>query len=429
MPGSRRNFIRQMSAFTAGGIAFPLFASAEFDSFRDKLSSFKHADFTEAALDEDFWFYIQQAYISSPNFVNLNNGGVCPQPRVVQESFAHYNRLANEAPAYYMFHDFVQKRVAVREKLAALAGCSSDEINICRNTTEALETVLFGLDFKKGDEVITTNQDYPTVMAGLEQRSRRDGIKIVKISLPVPAEDKQEVVNRFEKAITPKTKMIVVSHIVFMTGQILPVREICDMAHRHGLEVMVDGAHSFAHLNFKISDLNCDYFGTSLHKWLSAPFGCGMLYIKKEKISKVWSLFGSPEDQQDKMSKFDHLGTRSFPAELAISDAIDFHNGIGIKRKEARLRYLKNYWANAVSDSKKVIFNTSLKEEFSCALCNFDIDGKDPNEVYQILFKDHKLFTTTIFHDEFRGIRITPHVYTSIDNLDRLINAIKKIVA
>lgn len=410
-------------------MSVPFFSSTQYNRTLNKLADFHHSDITEAVKDEDFWFYIQQAYLPTSGFVNLNNGGVCPQPKVVQDAMYHYNHLANEAPAYYMFHEFQEKRKVVRKRLAELAGCSDEEINICRNTTEALETVIFGLELKKGDEIVTTNQDYPTVMAGLEQRSRRDGIKIKKISIPVPAEDKGEVVNIFRQAIGPKTKIIVVSHVVYMTGQIMPVREICDMAHENGVEVIVDGAHSFAQLDFKIPDLHCDYFGTSLHKWLNAPFGCGMLYIKKENIGKVWSLFGSPAEQENQMAKFDHLGTRSFPAELAINAAIDFHNGIGVRRKEARLRYLKNYWAEAIKNIPGVKLNTSLKDDFSCALAVFNIEGMPLDDIYKILFNKHKLFTTPIYHDEFVGIRVSPNIYNTLENLDRLVEAVKEMAA
>jgi len=418
-----------MSTITLGGLTATLFSSSDLMKIKQRLSSYDHFSPQQIAEDEDFWFVIQQAYTPTSLFINLNNGGVCPQPKVVQESFMHYYKLANQAPAYYMFGEFTRQRESIKKKLATLSGCPYEEISLTRNATEALETVLMGLELKAGDEIITTNQDYPTVMAGMMQRERRDGIKIVKISIPTPAEDSAEVVQRFKAAITPKTKLIVVSHIVYLTGQILPIREICDMAHTSGLEVIVDGAHSFAQLDFKIADLNCDYFGTSLHKWLNAPFGCGMLWMKKEHITKVWSLFGSPDDQKDKMSKFEHLGTRNFPAELAINEAIDFHNGIGIQRKEARLRYLKSYWANAVVGLPKLKFNTSLKEGFSCSLCNFHIEGMTAEAMHKTLMDEHKIFTTMIKHEEFEGVRVTPHLYTKLSDLDRLVEAIQKMVA
>jgi len=429
MPSSRRDFLNTMSTITLGGLTATLFSSSDLMKIKQRLSSYDHFSPQQIAEDEDFWFVIQQAYTPTSLFINLNNGGVCPQPKVVQESFMHYYKLANQAPAYYMFGEFTRQRESIKKKLATLSGCPYEEISLTRNATEALETVLMGLELKAGDEIITTNQDYPTVMAGMMQRERRDGIKIVKISIPTPAEDSAEVVQRFKAAITPKTKLIVVSHIVYLTGQILPIREICDMAHTSGLEVIVDGAHSFAQLDFKIADLNCDYFGTSLHKWLNAPFGCGMLWMKKEHITKVWSLFGSPDDQKDKMSKFEHLGTRNFPAELAINEAIDFHNGIGIQRKEARLRYLKSYWANAVVGLPKLKFNTSLKEGFSCSLCNFHIEGMTAEAMHKTLMDEHKIFTTMIKHEEFEGVRVTPHLYTKLSDLDRLVEAIQKMVA
>jgi len=429
MPSSRRDFLNTMSTITLGGLTATLFSSSDLMKIKQRLSSYDHFSPQQIAEDEDFWFVIQQAYTPTSLFINLNNGGVCPQPKVVQESFMHYYKLANQAPAYYMFGEFTRQRESIKKKLATLSGCPYEEISLTRNATEALETVLMGLELKAGDEIITTNQDYPTVMAGMMQRERRDRIKIVKISIPTPAEDSAEVVQRFKAAITPKTKLIVVSHIVYLTGQILPIREICDMAHTSGLEVIVDGAHSFAQLDFKIADLNCDYFGTSLHKWLNAPFGCGMLWMKKEHITKVWSLFGSPDDQKDKMSKFEHLGTRNFPAELAINEAIDFHNGIGIQRKEARLRYLKSYWANAVVGLPKLKFNTSLKEGFSCSLCNFHIEGMTAEAMHKTLMDEHKIFTTMIKHEEFEGVRVTPHLYTKLSDLDRLVEAIQKMVA
>jgi selenocysteine lyase/cysteine desulfurase len=422
MTKTRREFISAMSAITLAGVSASLFSSPDIFKMREKLLPFGEA--ADVAADDDFWEIIREAYTPTTRFINLNNGGVCPQPKVVQDSFMHYYKLANEAPAYYMFGEFTMQRETVKERLATLAGCSKDEISLTRNATEALETVILGLELSPGDEIITTNQDYPTVMAGLGQRERRDGVKVVRISIPTPAEDKEEVVKRFKNAITAKTRLVVFSHINYTTGQIMPVREICDMAHLHGLEAVVDGAHSFAQLDFKISDLNCDYFGTSLHKWLNAPFGCGMLYVKKDKIKKVWSLFGSPEDQADKMIKFEHLGTRSFPAELAISEAIDFHNSIGIQRKEARLRYLKDYWANAVSRLPRIKFNTSLKKEFSCGLCHFSIAGMKAEDLHRILFNEHNIYTTMLKHDEFEGVRITPHVYNKTSELDKLIRAI-----
>ena len=289
---SRRNFLKT-SAFGMAGVSLPLFHSAANNDLSAMLNSFAQKTSTAIAEDEDFWFQVQQAYDASTDLINLNNGGVSPTPRVVLKAFEHYNRLANQLPAFYLFRDFKEKRAAVKKQLADLAGCSHEEIALCRNATEALETCIFGLNLKIGEEILTTTQDYPSMLTSLEQRTRRDGITLTKLPIPVPAEDEEEIVSIFEKAITKKTRAILVCHVINLTGQIMPIAKISDMAHQHGVEVICDGAHSFAHFDFKIPDLQCDYYGTSLHKWLGAPLGCGMLWVKKEKIKKLWPLCAS----------------------------------------------------------------------------------------------------------------------------------------
>ncbi|MCH8330019.1 MAG: aminotransferase class V-fold PLP-dependent enzyme, partial [Bacteroidetes bacterium] len=392
MAENRRQFLKYIGGVTAGAAIVPLFTPLCADKVKAASLSIEHLSPDQAAMDEDFWFEVQQAYTSSPGVINLNNGGVSPQPVVVQDAIDRYTRISNEGPAYYMWHVLGKGRENVRNRLGDLAGCSPDELAICRNATEALETVIYGLDLKKGDEVLTTNQDYPNMLNALRQRERRDGIKINYISLPVPTDNPDDIAPLFEKAITPKTKVILMCHIINLTGQILPVKKVSEIAHAKGIEVIADGAHSFAHLNFSIPDLGCDYFGTSLHKWLSAPFGSGMLYVKKEKIEKLWPLFGPPEDfDMTDIRKFEHLGTRSFPTELAIGHAINFHNGVGSDRKEARLRYLKNYWAERVLEMPGVKLNTSLEAVASCAIGNMTVEGKDSADLQRSLMNDHKI--------------------------------------
>ena len=345
----------------------------------------------------------------------------------MQDALDRYNRIANEGPAYYMWRVLGDARENVRRQLAELAGVSQEEIAINRNSSEGLETILFGLNLKEGDEILTTTQDYPNMMSALHQRELREKIKVVKIKIPVPSEDPQEIVKRFREAITPNTKAILMCHVINLTGQILPVRAVSDMAREKNIEVVCDGAHAFAHLDFKIPDLHCDYYATSLHKWLSAPFGSGMLWVKKEKIKNLWTLLAHPDPQSEDIRKFETLGTRSFPIELAIGTAINFHNGIGAKRKEERLRYLKNYWAEKVAKFPKVSLNTSLKKEFSGALCNFTIEGWEPGKLTDKLFADYKIVATPIAHDEFKGVRVTPSVYTTMNDLNYFISAVEKI--
>lgn len=425
MPG-RRKFLKTLGSLTGASLALP-YASLHASTLQEQLAAYADVSAQALAQDEDFWFLIKQAYTSSPNMVNVNNGGVSPQPKVVQEAQDHYNRLSNESPGYYMWRILGRMREAVRGKLADLGGCSPEEISLQLNATQALETAIFGMDLQAGDEVVTTDQDYPTSLSGLRQREMREGIRVNKISIPVPLTDPSEVVRRFEAALTPRTRAILVCQIINLTGQILPVKEICTMARQRGIKTIVDGAHGFANLEFNIPDLGCDFYGTSLHKWLSAPFGTGMLYVRQEEISQLWPIFGAIEGEESDIRKFEHLGTRSFPAELAISHAIDFHNGIGTARKRARLLYLRDYWIDAVRELPRFQLNTALNPEWSCGIANFGLEGMDAIVLGNQLLNDHQIYNTVTRHDDVKGVRISPHVYTSLKDLDRMIDAIRTI--
>jgi selenocysteine lyase/cysteine desulfurase len=383
----------------------------------------------ELAADEDYWSVIQQAYTVNPNMVNLNNGGVSPSPRVVQEAVERFNKLSNEAPSYYMWRILDQGREPVRYKLATLAGCSPNEIAINRNATEALNTVIFGYPFKAGDEVIGTKQDYPNMIQAYRQRALRDGIVYTQLSFDFPIEDDNTIVAAFEKAITPRTKLIHITHIINWVGQIMPVKKIASMAHARGIEVIVDGAHSFGLLDFKISDLECDYFGTSLHKFLSAPIGSGMLWIHANKIEKIWPLLCNDKPLSNDIRKFETLGTRSFPIEQGIGEAVNFHMAIGSKRKEERVRYLKNYWATKAAQIPGVKIHTSLKDKYACGICGVTIDGMTPAALDSALYTGYKIHTVGIVWENISCVRITPHVYTRLDDLDKLISALTEIAA
>ncbi len=383
----------------------------------------------DCATEEDFWYYVQQAYTVSATVTNLNNGGVSPQPKVVQDAVERYNRLSNEAPSYYMWRVLDMGREPLREKLADLAACSAEEIAINRNSTEALETVIFGLPLQKGDEVVLTKQDYPSMINAWKQREVRDGIVLKWLNFDFPIEDNDLIANAFVNAFTSKTKVVHITHIINWNGQILPAQKIAKAAHERGIEVLVDAAHSFAHLDYKIPDLDCDYFGTSLHKWLCAPFGSGMLYVKKEKIEKLFPLLAGPEPDSDDIRKFEHLGTRSFAIEQAIANAVDFHQMIGSERKQKRLHYLKSYWTKAVNDISGVSFGTSLNPEFSCAIALLQVQNKTPQEVGQFLFRNYKIHTVPINWENIHGLRITPNVYTTTKDLDRLVKAIREVAS
>lgn len=425
----RRSFVKQVGgiagAMTLTGFLNPIFAE-ELKRASEKIANLSP---TEAASNEDFWSWVQESYTVSPNIINLNNGGVSPQPIVVQNALEKYTRMCNEGPSYYMWKILDQGREPLRMKLADLSGCSAEEIAINRNSTEALNTVIFGLNLKAGDEVVLTNYDYPSMVNAWKQREKRDGIKLNIITLELPSENEADIVKRFENAFTPKTKVVHITHMINWNGQILPAKAIAKVAHERGIEVLVDGAHTFAHMDYKITDLDCDYYGTSLHKWLCAPFGSGMLYIKKDKIKNIWPLLSNEKPESEDIRKFETLGTRSFPSEMAIGYAINFHNIIGAKRKEERLRYLKNYWVEKVMNIPKVKLNTSLKPQFSCALFNFSIEGLKPAEIESKLFDKYKITTVAIDRDDMKGVRVTPQVYTTLKDLDRLVKAIEEIAA
>jgi selenocysteine lyase/cysteine desulfurase len=320
-----------------------------------------------------------------------------------------------------------QGREALREKLADLAGCSAEEIAINRNATEGLNTVIFGLNLKAGDEVVLTKQDYPNMLNAWKQREKRDGVKLVYLDLDLPSENDDAIAQQFIKAFTPRTRVVHITHLVNWVGQVLPVRKIADEAHKRGIEVIADGAHSFALFDFKIPDLGCDYYATSLHKWLSAPFGSGMLYIRQPKIRNVWALLSNNEPDGPDIRKFESLGTRSFASEMAIGTAIDFHHSIGTARKFARAHYLKNYWAERVRELPGVKIHTSLKPEFAGAVALFSIDGMKPGEIESQLLSKYKIHTSPIDWENIHGVRVTPHVYHTPKDLDRLVAAITAI--
>jgi isopenicillin-N epimerase len=378
-----------------------------------------HLSAEEAARDEDFWFDIQQAFSVTRGIVNLNNGGVSPSPRVVTEALVRYLWQQEDATAYTMWEILEPQSETIRTGLAEAFGCDREEIALTRNTSDSLEAVLFGLDLRAGDEVLTTTQDYPRMLTTLRQRGRREGVVLKTVKIPVPPKDPSEITAAYEAAFTPRTRVVLVSHMINLTGQITPVRDICELARRRGAEAVVDGAHSFAQFRFKRDDLACDYFGTSLHKWLHAPKGTGMLYVRRDKIKNVWPLFAAEKAQDADIRKFEETGTRSAAQRLAVGEALLFHQGVGPERKEARLRLLARHWMNQLKGEAGVRFNTSFDDRQSCALANVHIEGTDPAALCGHLMARHKIYATPIVHDEFKGVRVTPSVYTTLKELDR----------
>jgi len=417
---SRRRFLGALgipvAAATAGaalnleGVAHALGALRE--------RSREHATPEEAAGDEDFWFEVGQAFTVDRSLVNLNNGGVSPSPAWVQEAMKRHLDYSNTAPPYSMWKILEPQREAVRERLGREFGCDPEEVALTRNASEGLQICQFGFDLRPGDEVLTTNQDYPRMITTFLQRERREGIVLRQFSIPIPAEDPDEIVSLFERNITPKTKLILVCHMINITGQILPVRAVVEMARSKGIPVIVDGAHALAHFDFKISELNCDYYATSLHKWLFAPHGTGLLYVRKDKIRELWPLMAATEKMDEDIRKFEEIGTHPAANYLAIAEALSFHQGIGGKRKQARLVYLRDFWAKRLLEHRRVRLHTSLKPGFACGIATVEIEGVEPGALDAWLWEKHRILATPIVHQEFRGIRVSPSVYTTLQELE-----------
>ena len=424
---SRRNFLKNAAYSASMGMLIPWQSKKHEKYSIDFFNEYKDVDAMTLASDEDFWSYIQQAYTVNANMINLNNGGVAPAPKSVQDAVERYGRLSNEAPSYYMWRILDQGREPLRKKLADLAGVSSEEVALHRNATEALENIIFGLQLQAGDEVILCKQDYPNMINSWKQREKRDGIRLVWLDLKLPSEDNAAIVKKYTDAITTKTKIIHLTHIINWMGQIMPAKEIATEAHKRNIEVVLDGAHSFGHIKYNVSELGSDYFGTSLHKWISAPIGTGFMYVKKDKIKRLYPLFGAGEPESDDIRKFENMGTRPFHIEQATGQAIQFHQMIGSERKQKRLHYLKNYWAERAMQIPGVTIGTSLKPEFGCAIGLLQIQGKTPAQVDSYLFDKHKIHTVGIVWENISGVRITPNTYTLPSDLDILVDGIAKL--
>jgi len=389
--------------------------------------SVAHLSPEEAASDEDYWAIIQNSFSVTRGIINLNNGGVSPSPRIVTEALVRYIWEQEDATAYTMWQILEPQCEAIRTGLAELFGCDREEIAITRNASESLESLLMGMDLKSGDEILTTTQDYPRMLTTLRQREKREGLRLKLIQIPIPPKNLAEITAAFEKGITDRTRLVLMSHVINITGQITPVKAVCELARAKGIETIVDGAHSFAQFDFKQRDLGCDYFGTSLHKWLYAPKGTGMLYVKRDKIEKLWPLMAAESKQATDIRKFEEIGTHSAAPKLAIGEALLFHHGIGAKRKEARLRYLSRYWMDRLKNVPNVRFNTSFDPSQMCAIANVHIEGTNPEAVVKYLFDKHRIFAVPIMHPEFQGIRITPNVYTTLNELDRFCDQMEQI--
>ncbi|HEY6065256.1 MAG TPA: aminotransferase class V-fold PLP-dependent enzyme [Thermoanaerobaculia bacterium] len=418
MPLSRRAFLSG-AAGAASVAALPSFRADAMPRVREAARAVAGAPADSVASDESYWSHIQHAFDVDRTIVNLNNGGCSPAPAHVLDAMIQDLRFSNEIPVYHMWTVLEPRIESVRRELAREFGCDPEEMAITRNASESLETLIFGLDLAPGDEVVVTNQNYGRMLTSWDQRARRDRIVVKAISFPVPPPSAADVVRRFREAITPRTKVIEITHITNLTGQILPVRDVVRMARERGIEVFVDGAHAFAQFPFRRDDLECDYYGTSLHKWLLAPIGSGFLYVRRDKQKKIWPLMAAPAKMDGDVRKYEEIGTHPAANHNAIAAALAFHREIGSDRKAARLRWLRDRWATRLlaADSRVKVL-TPLNATESCGIALVHLEGIDTEKLQAHLWEKHKIMTTPIVHAEFNGLRVTPNVYTRPDEVD-----------
>lgn len=412
----RREFLRGLSVASTTLAALPAMAAAA--AGRGP---------AELAADEDFWRPVQAAFPVDRSLLNLNNGGVSPAPRVVMDALFRGLTTANEAPAHNMWQWQEPRIESARAGLARLFGCDPEEMAIVRNASEGLETCLFGLPLKPGDQVLTTNQDYPRMLATLRQRQRREGIELVTFPIPTPPKSAQELVDAYAARITPQTRVLLVSHVVNLTGLVMPVREIVELGRRHGCEVIVDGAHAFAQLPFRRDDLGCDYYATSLHKWLFAPIGTGFLSVRRSKLAGLWPLMAAPPELDTNVRKFEEIGTHPAAPHNAIAEAVAFTEAIGLERKAARLRFLRERWMSRLAAQPRVRFYTSREPALSSGLGSFGLEGLDVGELGKKLYDARRVFVTPIKHENFHCVRVTPSVYTTLDEIDAFCEEVEKL--
>ena len=418
----KRTFLRNI---LFAGIGAPVFLQ----QLERRVRDVEHLSPEEVAADEAFWAQVRTGYRLKPDYINLENGFYCFLPEQILENYLHHVREVNYQGSYYMRTVQWDNKRAVAAQLAELVGCSPEEMMITRNTTESLDTIIGGFPWKKGDEAVIADQDYFAMQEMFRQQSDVHGVVVKKISIPNHPASDEEIVDLYAKAITPRTRLIMVCHMINITGQILPIRKICDMAHSKGVEVMVDGAHAVAHIAFSMRDLDCDYYGASLHKWLSAPLGAGMLFVKKDKIAQIRPLFADYGYQPGDIRRLNHTGTHPVATDLAIGNALEYLYTLGLDRKEARLRYIQQYWTSRVKDLPNIVLNTPTDPARACGIANVGIRNMKPGEMAETLLKKHRIWTVAIDGQGVQGCRITPNIYTTTKELDTFVQALKSMSA
>ncbi|MDC0560099.1 aminotransferase class V-fold PLP-dependent enzyme [Flavobacteriaceae bacterium] len=414
----KRNFIKTLGALSVSSLV----SASELT----KIKSVSHS-LPKTRSDEELWATIRSHYTLKDDYINLESGYYSIIPNPVLEHFIKHVRHVNIEGSYYMRNDLKKNKDRVISELADLVGSTSDQIAITRNTTESLDLVISGFQWEKGDEAIYAKQDYGSMKEMFEQISSRYGVKNKIVSVPNHPKNDEEIVSIYESQITDKTKLIMVCHMINITGQILPIKKICEMAHSYGVEVMVDGAHCVGHFDFSIDEFNCDYYGSSLHKWLATPLGAGLLYVNRNNTHKIWPLLANGNTNKNDIKRLNHIGTHPVHTDLAISNSIDYTNWIGMKKKEKRMRYLQRYWSDKLRSIENVIVNTPEDLNRSCGIGNVGLSNMSPSAMSKVLFEKYKIFTVAIDYANVKGCRISPNIFTTTYELDQFVIAVKEM--
>ena len=414
----KRRFIKSL-----GALSFSPLISAS------KLTDFKPISKSLPVIDneDELWKTVRSHYTLKDEYINLESGYYNIIPNPILEHFINHVKHVNIEGSFYMRNDLNKNKDRVTSELANIVGSSPDQIAITRNATESLDLVISGFPWKKGDEAIYAKQDYGTMKEMFEQISDRYGVVNKIISIPNHPKNDEEIVSLYESQITSKTKLIMVCHMINITGQILPVKKICEMAHSYGVEVMVDGAHCVGHFDFSIDDFNCDYYGSSLHKWLATPLGAGLLYVNKNKTHRIWPLLANGNTNKSDIKRLNHIGTHPVHTDLAISNSIDYLKWIGMERKEKRMRFLQRYWSDKLRNVNNVIVNTPIDIDRSCGIGNVGLTNMTPSKMEDLLFEKYKIFTVAIDYANVKGCRISPNIFTTTKELDSFVDAVKEL--
>ncbi|WP_436514532.1 aminotransferase class V-fold PLP-dependent enzyme [Ekhidna sp. To15] len=378
--------------------------------------------------DEKFWKKFRKDFYDVPkDFINLENGYFGVQPKPVYEAYIKNIERVNINSSRYLRTGYSSDFKQIVNELSTFAGINPEEALITRNATEALNIAIQGLDWKEGDEVILSGQDYFSMIETFEMLEKQKGIKIKRIKIPLLPERDEEILASYEAAVTPKTKGILVTHMIHLTGQIMPIKKIADRFKPQGIEIIVDAAHSFAQIDFKLKDLGADFVGVNLHKWFGNPLGAGLLYVNRSRVKDLKPLFGDRMEDANDINKLGHFGTLSVPTVITIPEALAFNQTVTIPKKEKRLRYLQNYWTSKAKDIPSVLITTPLDPSRSCAIASFRIEGMETKEVITRLYEQTKVFTVIRYLEDQEVVRVTPSLYNLTSELDTLLEGIKSI--